>query len=57
MNETKFKLFGHEVEVERASEPSDYVWENLHYTSKRQYYWSILVMIALFVILFIGYYV
>ena len=35
MNETKLQIFGEQIFIERASEPSDYVWENMHYTPKR----------------------
>lgn len=32
MNETKLKKFGENVQVVRAEEPSNYIWENMHYT-------------------------
>ena len=36
MNETKLQIFGEKIHVKRASEPSNYIWENLHHTKKRQ---------------------
>jgi hypothetical protein len=55
MNETKLQIFGEKIHVKRASEPSNYIWENLHHTKKRQQTWFAIVMLGLFTILFAGY--
>ena len=55
MNETKLQIFGEKIHVKRASEPSNYIWENLHHTKKRQQTWFAIVMFGLFTILFAGY--
>ena len=32
INKTKVDIFGKRLDVERAKEPSDYIWQNMIYT-------------------------
>ena len=34
-NQLPLCIYGKDVKVKRASEPSDYIWENMHYTRRR----------------------
>lgn len=34
LNETKAEIQGKPIKFKRAAEPTDYIWENLHYSKK-----------------------
>lgn len=55
MNQTGIQIFGKAVKIERAKEPSEYVWENMAYSSgqQRRNFW--LVMIPFIIVLFFAY--
>jgi hypothetical protein len=59
MNNRKkpLKKFGHSIKVTRAEEPSNYIWENMHYTRLTQTTWFIYVMIGIALVLTLGYWI
>ena len=48
----KIKVLGEEIELKKAKEPSDYIWENMGYTAKRQavFFWIIMLVLGIIII-------
>jgi hypothetical protein len=57
LNRTKPEIEGKPIKFKRAAEPTDYIWENLHYSKKHQKYYFWVVILALAVTLGFGYFV
>lgn len=55
--EKPLRKFGQPIQVTRAEEPSNYIWENMHYTTLRQSRWFTYVMIGIALVLWLGYWV
>jgi hypothetical protein len=55
VNRSKFQLFGKRVQIARAKEPSNYIWENMGYSNRRQSIAFYIVMLVLGFIIFIAY--
>jgi hypothetical protein len=48
-------FLGQELQIEDASEPTDIIWENRHFTSMDRFKRTIIVIIAVFFLLFISF--
>ena len=57
MNNNNLRPFGQSITANRAYEPSNYIWENMHYTKLRRTKQLIYVLIGVAIALFIGYYI
>lgn len=48
-------MLGKKIEIKRANEPSNYIWENMAYTKSEQRITTAVVLAILSIVLFIGY--
>ena len=55
INKTNVEIFGKKLQTERASEPSDYIWQNMIYSSSYQRTMKIVVYTFLLFVLVLGY--
>jgi hypothetical protein len=55
IEKTKLQIFGKPVNIKRAKEPSEYIWENMGITEEKQKISFYFVMAFLAVILFFAY--
>ena len=49
------EILGEQIKLEKVKEPSNYIWENLHYSQKRQRTGSLIAVLVLSIILFTSY--
>ena len=51
-----FKTFlGEEIDIQEASEPTDIIWENRHFTSLERFKRTIIVMLIVFLLLCVSF--
>ena len=55
INKTNVEIFAKKLQTERASEPSDYIWQNMIYSKKYQKIMKFVVFTILFLVLVLGY--